>query len=407
MVTQPRLSKRGEPRCHQRGCQADMHFEFATATRILFGAGTANQVGSGAKHFGRRALLVTGRNGRRAEKMLAGLSANGVGAVPFSVAGEPELSTVELGTTLAKKEHCDFVIGIGGGSALDAAKAVAAMLANCGELLDYVEIIGRGQALKKRSAPFIAIPTTAGTGSEVTRNAVLASPEHKVKVSLRSPLMLARVAVVDPELTSDLPPALTASTGLDALTQLIEPYVCTRANPMTDGLCVEGIRRVARSLRAAFSDGQNKPAREDMAVASLFGGLALANAGLGAVHGFAGPIGGMFAAPHGTVCAALLPHVMSANIHALRQRAPDSHALQRYDEVARLLTGIRSATADDGVNWTGELVADLQIPPLRAYGIQPGHIVDVVAKAANASSMKANPIMLTPEDLAKTLRQAL
>ena len=170
------------------------------------------------------------------------------------------------------------------------------MLANGGELLDYVEIIGRGQALTKPSVPFIAIPTTAGTGSEVTRNAVLASPEHKVKVSLRSPLMLARVAVVDPELTYDLPPALTASTGLDALTQLIEPYVCSRANPMTDGLCVEGIRRAARSLRVAFGDGQNKSAREDMAVASLFGGLALANAGLGAVHGFAGPIGGMFSA---------------------------------------------------------------------------------------------------------------
>ncbi|MGA9779682.1 MAG: iron-containing alcohol dehydrogenase [Limisphaerales bacterium] len=384
-----------------------MQFEFATATRILFGAGAANQAGSGAKHFGRRALLVTGREVRRAEKMLAGLSASGVGAVPFSVAGEPELSTVELGTALAKRENCEFVIGFGGGSALDAAKAIAAMLANDGKLLDYVEIVGRGQTLKKRSAPFIAIPTTAGTGSEVTRNAVLSSREHKIKVSLRSPLMLARIAVVDPELTYDLPPALTASTGLDALTQLIEPYVCSRANPMTDGLCVEGIRRAARSLRVAFSDGQNKPAREDMAVASLFGGLALANAGLGAVHGFAGPIGGMFAAPHGAVCAALLPHVMSANIRALRQRAPDSNALQRYNEVARLLTGIMSATADDGVNWTGELVADLQIPPLRAYGIQPEHIVDVVAKAANASSMKANPIILTPEDLAQTLRQAL
>ena len=225
-----------------------------------------------------------------------------------------------------------------------------------GELLDYVEIIGRGQALTKPSAPFIAIPTTAGTGSEVTRNAVLASPEHRVKVSLRSPLMLARVALVDPELTYDLPPALTASTGLDALTQLIEPFVCLRANPMTDGLCVEGMRRAARSLRVAFTDGQNKSAREDMAVASLFGGLALANAGLGAVHGFAGPIGGMFPAPHGAVCAALLPHVMTANIRALRQRAPGSEALRRYDKVARLLTGStqqRRMTAWNGsVNWS-------------------------------------------------------
>ena len=271
-----------------------MKFEFATATRIVFGAGTVNDAGAIAKKFGRRALVVTGRDSRRAERILAGLKSSGVGAVTFSVAGEPELETVERGTKLARAEHCELVIGFGGGSALDAAKAIAAMLTNEGGLLDYVEIIGRGRPLTKLSAPFIAIPTTAGTGTEVTRNAVLASPEHKLKVSLRSPLMLARVAMIDPELTYDLPPALTASTGLDALTQLIEPFVCNRANPMTDGLCVEGLRRAARSLRVAFSKGQDQDAREDMAVASLFGGLALANAGLGAVHGFAGPIGGRF-----------------------------------------------------------------------------------------------------------------
>ncbi len=237
-----------------------MHFEFATATRIIFGAGTLREIGAIAREFGPRALVVTGRNASRAEKLLAIAPAKPAsGAVTFSVPGEPELSTVEQGTALAKREHCDLVIGFGGGSVLDAAKAIAAMLANDGELLDYVEIIGRGQALTKPSAPFIAIPTTAGTGSEVTRNAVLSSPEHKVKVSLRSPLMLARVAVVDPELTYDLPPALTASTGLDALTQLIEPFVCSRANPMTDGLCVEGIRRAARSLRAAFATAKTNP----------------------------------------------------------------------------------------------------------------------------------------------------
>jgi len=281
------------------------------------------------------------------------------------------------------------------------------MLANGGELLDYVEIIGRGRALTKPSVPFIAIPTTAGTGTEVTRNAVLASPGHKVKVSLRSPLMLAKVALVDPELTYDLPPALTASTGLDALTQLIEPFVCSRANPMTDGLCVEGLRRIARSLRIAFNEGQNKPAREDMAVASLFGGLALANAGLGAVHGFAGPIGGSFPAPHGAICAALLPRVMNTNIRALRQRAPDSEALRRYDEVARVLAGDVPATADDGVEWVRQLVGDLKIPRLGTYGIKSEHIAGLVQKSMQASSMKANPIALTTDELAETLRQAL
>ena len=236
---------------------------------------------------------------------------------------------------------------------------------------------------------------------------MLASPEHKLKVSLRSPLMLAKVALVDPELTYDLPPALTASTGLDALTQLIEPFVCLRANPLTDGLCVEGIRCAARSLRVAFGNGKNKSAREDMAMASLFGGFALANAGLGVVHGFAGPIGGSFPAPHGAICAALLPHVMATNIRALRQRAPDSEALRRYDEVARLLTGNAQATADDSVKWVRQLVGDLKIPRLGTYGIKSEHIAKLVQKAAQASSMKANPVALSREELADTLQQAL
>jgi alcohol dehydrogenase class IV len=384
-----------------------MKFEFATATRIVFGAGAVNDAGAIAREFGRRALVVTGRDSRRAERILAGLKSSGVGTVTFSVAGEPELGTVERGTQLARAEHCELVIGFGGGSALDAAKAIAAMLTNEGGLLDYVEIIGRGRALTKPSAPFIAIPTTAGTGTEVTRNAVLASPEHKLKVSLRSPLMLARVAVVDPELTYDLPPALTASTGLDALTQLIEPFVCNRANPMTDGLCVEGLRRAARSLRVAFSKGRDKDAREDMAVASLFGGLALANAGLGAVHGFAGPVGGSFSAPHGAICAALLPHVMAMNLRALRQRNPHGAALFRYDEVAWWLTGDSKAKADDGVKWVRALVADLKVPRLGSFGIQREHFADLIAKAANASSMKANPIVLAPEELTEILEQAL
>ncbi|HTQ50851.1 MAG TPA: iron-containing alcohol dehydrogenase [Candidatus Acidoferrales bacterium] len=385
-----------------------MKFEFATATKIIFGPGTLSEAAGLAREFGSRALVVTGRGSSRAEKLLANLQSNDVRSILFAVSGEPELATIEQGTRLAKIEQCELVIGIGGGSALDTAKAIAAMLANGGELLDFVEIIGRGRSLTKPSVPFIAIPTTAGTGSEVTRNAVLTSYEHKVKVSLRSPFMLPRVAVVDPELTYELTPALTASTGLDALTQLIEPYVCSRANPMTDGLCVEGIRRVARSLPVAFQDGQNKSAREDMAVASLLGGMTLANAGLGAVHGFAGPIGGLFSdAPHGAICAALLPQVMDANLRALRQRAPDSEALKRYAEVARLLTGDLSATADAGVEWVRRLAGDLKIPRLGAYGIQSEHVAELVKKAMQASSMKSNPLALTSEELAETLRLAL
>jgi alcohol dehydrogenase class IV len=384
-----------------------MQFEFATAQRIIFGPGTIRNAGPLAAEFGRRALVVAGRDPLRAGPLLALLREHGVDATVFPVPGEPEIQTVMDGLALAACEHCDLVIAFGGGSALDTGKAVAALLANGGDLLDYLEIIGRGRPLAKPSAPFIAIPTTAGTGSEVTRNAVLASPEHRLKVSLRSPFMLPRIALVDPELTRDLPPALTASTGLDALTQLIEPFVCSRANPVTDALCRDGITRAARSLRAAFDDGRNAQARENMALASLFGGLALANAGLGAVHGLAGPIGGILPAPHGAVCAALLPQVMEMNLAALCQRQPAAEALNRYDIVARLLTGRETAVADEGVAWVRTLVAHLQIPLLRRYGLTPAHTPEVVEKAMNASSMKANPVALTREELAEILARAL
>ncbi len=384
-----------------------MRFEFATATRILFGPGVVREAGPLAKELGNRALVVTGRAPRRAEPLLAGLHARGISITNFSVAGEPEVATIQEGVALAKRENCDLVISCGGGSVLDAGKAIAAMLTNPGELADYLEVIGRGKTLSQPSAPFIAIPTTAGTGSEVTRNAVLASPQHRVKVSLRSPLMLPRLALVDPELTLELPAAITASTGLDALTQLIEPYVCARANPFVDPLCQEGIRRAARSLLASFETGHHAAAREDMSLASLFGGLALANAGLGAVHGFAGPIGGMFPAPHGAICAALLPHVMEINVRALRSRAPNHPALNRYQHVARWLTGQPAATTDMGIDWVRNLVRDLQIPSLSAYGIGRQDTADLVGKATQASSMKANPIALTREELTQTLEAAL
>jgi len=384
-----------------------MNFEFATATRIIFGAGKLNEIGGLTQEFGKRVLVVTGKNPSRAQPLLKRLAAESITATTFPVQGEPRLLDVQKGVSAAKAAGCDFVIAFGGGSAIDAGKAIAAMLTNEGELLDYLEVIGRGHALTKAAAPVIAVPTTAGAGAEVTRNAVLLSPEHKFKVSLRSPLILPKVALVDPELTYDLPPPITASTGLDALTQLIEPYTCCRTNPMVDALCVEGIRRAARSLRVGFADGKNTSAREDMCIASLFGGLALANAGLGAVHGFAAPIGGMFQAPHGAVCAALLPHVMSVNLRALRSRFPQSDTLHRYGEIARLLTGDSSAKADDGVRWVSDLVRDLKIPKLREYGLGEQHISELVEKAAKASSMKANPIVLSPEELSDVLRAAL
>jgi alcohol dehydrogenase class IV len=290
-------------------------------------------------------LVVTGRSLARGQSLFDHLAQNNIQAELFSVSGEPVLATIRTGVTAARGADAEFIIAIGGGSALDTGKAIAAMLRNPGDVLDYLEVIGRGQTLTRPSAPFIAIPTTAGTGSEVTRNAVLGSPEHRSKVSLRSPIMLPSVALVDPELTHDLPLAITAATGLDALTQLIEPYVCLRANPITDGFCIEGIRRAATSLRLAVEDGKNRSARENMSLASVLGGLSLANAGLGAVHGMAGPFGGMFNAPHGAICAALLPHVMETNLRALEERAPKSPAVQRYAEIACLLTGRSDASS--------------------------------------------------------------
>jgi alcohol dehydrogenase class IV len=384
-----------------------MRFEFATATRIVLGSGTLAELATLAPTFGRHALVVTGRDPARAGRLLELLAQARLAVTVQPIAREPTTDDIAQAVAAARAAGCDCVIGFGGGSALDAAKAIAGLLTNDGEPLDYLEVIGRARPLARPGAPCIAIPTTAGTGSEVTRNSVLASPAHRVKVSLRSPHLLPRLALVDPELTYDLPPAVTASTGLDALTQLIEPYVCNRANPLTDGLCTEGIRRAARSLRVAVEQGRDPAAREDMAVASLFGGLALANAGLGAVHGYAAPIGGMFAAPHGAVCATLLPHVTAANLAALRARARASDALRRYDEVARLLTGRPAATADDAVPWLHELVGALKIPPLSAYGIGSADFPAIVAAAGNASSMKANPIALTPGELTAILERAL
>jgi alcohol dehydrogenase class IV len=382
-----------------------MRFEFATATRILFGPGTLREVASAARTLGRRVLIVTGRSTERAASLGADLAAAGISSAFFSVSEEPSLELVRQGQRFARDEHCDLVIGFGGGSALDAAKAIAALLTNPQDVMEYLEVIGAGQPLSVPGAPFIAIPTTAGTGTEVTRNAVLASSEHRVKVSLRSPLMLARLAVIDPELTHDLPPHVTARTGLDALTQLIEPYTSSRANPLTDGYCLEGMQRVARSLRHAYHDGRDAEARLDMSLASLLGGLSLANAGLGVVHGFAAPIGGMFPAPHGAVCAALLPHGMAMNIRALRARG--SEALRRYERVARTLTGKSDASGEEGVEWVRELVRELQIPPLGTYGIQASDVATLAEKASKASSMKANPLPLTSDELREVLTCAL
>ena len=383
-----------------------MRFEFATATRILFGAGVINEIGGTVGGLGGRALVVTGRSPKRADFLIQLLDAAHVNCYVYAVDGEPTVGMALEGVKHVREEECDFVIGFGGGSAIDCAKAVAALATNPGEPMDYLEVIGKGKPLQRTPLPLIAIPTTAGTGSEVTRNAVLAAPEQRVKVSLRSPLMLPKVALVDPELTYHVPPDVTAYTGMDALAQVLEPYVSSSANPMTDAFCREGLPRAARSLFMAV----NTPApdnREDMALVSLYGGLALANARLGAAHGFAGALGGMYDAPHGALIAALLPHVMDTNIQALRERDPEGQGLRRYTQTATLLTGKPRATAEHGAAWVSKLVNDLDIPPLSTYGIQRAHIPSIVEKSANSNSMKGNPIQLTAAEMSTILERAL
>ncbi len=383
-------------------------FEFATATRILFGEGRIAEVPAEVAALGiRRALLVTGRPRPACDSLAAALEARGVATLPFRVAGEPTVDLAREGTARARDAGCDGVVALGGGSAIDAAKAVAALASNGGDVLDYLEVLGRGQPLRRASLPLVAIPTTAGTGSEVTRNAVLGSPEARVKASLRSPLMLPRLAVVDPDLVAGAPPERLAASGLDALTQLVEPYLSARANPLTDALAAEGMRRSARSLRRACLGEPDAPARRDLALASLFGGLCLANAGLGAVHGLAAAAGGMFSAPHGALCAALLPAALEVNLRALRARAPHHPAVARFAEVAAWLTRRPGAAAEEGIAWLAELVRDLGVPGLAHHGVGDADVAPLVERARRASSMRGNPVELSESEVADIVRRSM
>ncbi len=382
-----------------------MQFEFATSNRIIFGVGVSGQAGSIARSFGQRALVVVDSL-ERAHNLLRNLRAAHISAIPHPISGEPTVTSILQAFQRAQGEKCDLIVSMGGGSSLDTGKAVSALMTNPGSLEDYLEVIGKGQPLKNPAIPFIALPTTAGTGSEVTRNAVIASPEHRVKVSLRSPFMLPQVAIVDPELTYSLPPQATAHTGMDALTQLIEPFTSSSLNALIDPLCREGIALVARCLLQAYLNGEDSNAREGMAFTSLLGGLALANARLGGVHGMANPIGGMCHAPHGAICARLLPLVMETNLKALQSRSPNSASLARYTEVARLLTGNPIAEAVDGITWVQELCQKLDIRPLREYGLRSEDYPELVRQSQKANSMKGNPIPLTDQEILSLLKTA-
>lgn len=383
-------------------------FDLALPTDIRFGAGRVAQVpGILAGLHVRRALVVTGAATSRADGVRAALQAEGIDVETFAVPGEPTVELVREAVAAATASGRDGVLGYGGGSALDAAKAIAALTASGTDPLDHLEVVGQGRPLETRPLPCVAVPTTAGTGSEVTRNAVLSAGD--VKASLRSPLMVPDAAVVDPDLLAGLPAATIAASGSDALSQLIEPYLSAKANPFTDALAREGIRRSARSLARAAAQGlaDDAAARDDLAVASLFGGLCLANSGLGAVHGFAAVLGARYGAPHGAVCGALLPTAVATNLSALRAREPEHPALARMSEVAGLLAGSADARADDAAPWLQRLRSDLGVPGLATYGVDEGDIPTLVEQGRKASSMKGNPLVLQDDELAAILTASL
>lgn len=381
-----------------------LNFNLSTATQILFGNGTIAKVPELLNNYGSKILLVTGKNSERAKLMIDHLPST-YGIYHFRVEKEPSVEVIDEGVKLARENHCEAVVGFGGGSVIDSAKAIAALTPNAGELLDYLEVIGKGKKLEEKPLPFIAIPTTAGTGAEASKNSVIYSTEHKVKVSLRSSLMFADVAVVDPELTLSMPPEVTATTGMDALTHLLETFVSNQANPFIDNFGREGMQRVSRSLLKVYENGSNLEAREDMAYAALLGGMALANVKLGAVHGFAGPMGGMFPVPHGAVCARLLPAVMEANLKSAKEQNL-KRTLLKYDEVAQLLTGESKVRGEDGIQWAQQMVEKLKIPSLSAFGLTPDDFPALVEKAKKASSMKGNPVVLGDESLMLILKKS-
>jgi alcohol dehydrogenase class IV len=381
-------------------------FEFATATRIVFGCGTAHRLPELCREMGQRVLIVTGAKPQRAAPVKESLTAAGLSCETFSIPSEPTIDDARRGAAFAREMRSQMVLGLGGGSAVDAGKAIAALARQPRDVLHYLEVVGDGKALDETPLPYIAVPTTAGTGAEVTRNAVLASPEHGVKASLRHALMLPRTALIDPELARECPPAVTAASGMDALTQCLEAFVSCRAQPMTDALCREGIRRAIRSLERAVQNGSDLEAREDLALAAMFSGMALANAGLGAVHGFAAPIGGQFHAPHGAVCAALLAPVWLAN-WTLVNASDDNSMQDRFSDAGLLLTQNQELRGDRIATFLGDLTRRLDIPRLRTYGITESDLPDIAAKAAQASSMKGNPVKLSQDTLIGILAQAL
>ncbi len=406
-------------------------FDFYAPTRILFGRGRLEELPRLASALGRRALLVTGAASARGSGLLDRLerllAAGGVRAVAFPVAGEPEVETVDRAAAAARAAGCDLVIGVGGGSCLDAAKAAALLATNAGSALDYLEVIGRGLRPERPGLPVIAVPTTAGTGAEVTRNAVLGHPPARRKASLRHEYVLPRLALVDPALTDGLPRPVTAASGLDALTQLLEAFLSRRAHPFSDALALDGLRRAARALPLAYrlapgaGDRPAEPgadlraARDDLALAALASGLCLGSAGLGVIHGLSGPLGGRFPIPHGLACATLLPHAFRVNARAILRAGADTPAALRLLPLATALLPDPAAAlprtpaqaAEAIASFLQDLVRRLGVPRLAEFGVAPRDVPELAREALASSSTRSNPVDLTAAEVEEILYAAL
>ncbi|MBF9000047.1 MULTISPECIES: iron-containing alcohol dehydrogenase [Vibrio] len=378
-------------------------FQFMSPTRIIFGEGCFVQSLPLIRQYGYNILLVSGHDLTRCAPLVDDFKQQKKRYQHVSVSSEPNITMIEETAALGRKFHPDVVVAIGGGSVMDTGKALAAIIPNQGSVYDYVEVIGRNVPLKAKPLPFIAIPTTASSGAEVTKKAVLRSGQDRIKVSLRSNDMIASLAIVDPALTYGTERCLSGRGVMEAFANLMEVFVCSAPNLLTDMVCKEGLEKIAISgLKACLHD--NKGARSDVSFAAMLGGVALNNGQLGAAHGLAAALGGKLEAPHSVITSRLAPFVMHENIvMAARQRRHD--ILARYKALAEILTGRRHVNVEDGVLWVNMMLDQLDIPPLDSFGICQTSFEKVTQDALRSHSIKGNPMPLTSERLMYVLNQ--
>lgn len=375
-------------------------FSFYSPQALHFGRGQAAQTAALAAGFGLRVLIVHGSNAARAAWLIEDCHAAGLSVVSEGCGAEPSLPALEAALGRIGADQPDVLIAVGGGSVIDFAKALAALIPCAKAPLEYLEGVGGGKPLDTAPLPMIALPTTAGTGAEVTKNAVIAVPEHGVKVSLRDARMIPNIAIVDAALMQGAPRHVTLAAGLDAVTQVIEPYLSVKATPMTDALCQAAIPKGLAALRAIVEQDA-ADAWDDMAWVSTCGGLALANAGLGAVHGFAGVIGGQTGAPHGEICGALLPAVLASHVEKAKA---GTQVHTRLMWILDLIDTAFEVETGAGLSALRNWSRDMGLRDLVQMGLDPEDHAQVAQLSAGASSMKGTPFALTHEDLIAILR---